>query len=279
MKHGVCKKFVGKGAVFCMAGVLAMSLTACVADNSLPEIPGITVTTQGQDPLSPVEGDPKFDNRLALAYAYYQAGRASSVAMAEVDKALELRPRSAEALTLKGMIYDQMGDVSNALVYLQRAASIEPNNGNYVHNYGNELCVAQHYAEGIAHLQRAAEMQTNTRRSQSWAAMGACYRASGDLARAESAFLQAVELEPYNATANYQLAEFMFLRNDYHGAKIHLERMGSVHTLNAQGLWLGVKICRQLGDVYGMNQYAKQLQNKFPNSREAAALARGDFYQ
>lgn len=279
MKYAGYKKLAGKSVLFCVAGFLAMSLTACVTDNSLPDTAVNTKPVQTLDPLNPVSGDPKFDNRLALAYAYYQAGTASSIAMAEVDKALELRPRSAEALTLKGMIYDQMGDINNALVYMQRAVSIEPNNGTYVHNYGNELCIAQRYADGIAQLQRAAEMQTNTRRSQSWAAMGACYRSIGDLARAEGAFLQALQLEPSNMAANYQLAEFMFLRNDYQGAKIHLDRMGSVHTLNAQGLWLGVKIYRQLGDVYMMGQYSKQLQSKFPNSKEAAALARGDFYQ
>ncbi|MGL4668038.1 MAG: tetratricopeptide repeat protein, partial [Saezia sp.] len=164
-------------------------------------------------PMAPEQD--RFDIRMKLAVAYFQGGKENAnTALAEVNKALELRPRSAEALSLKGMIYDQMGDAPNAIAHLKSAVSIDPNNGDLMHNLGTMLCNQGQYMDGAAHLEKAVSLPNNTNVVRSWVMIGECYRKAGSVQRAETAYHQVLYLEPSNVVALAQLGDMMYSRND-----------------------------------------------------------------
>ena len=46
---------------------------------------------------------------------------------------------------------------------------------------------------------------------------------------------------------------------------------------SAEGLWLGIRIERKLGDKSTENSYANQLRRRFPSSREYQQMQRGEY--
>jgi len=236
--------------------------------------------TGGGEPITTMPNKPdqqRYDSRMKLAYAYYQGGKYDT-ALIEVDRALELRSRSGEAVALKGMIYGQMGDMEKAMGYLKTAASLEPGNGDLQHNLGTVLCNHGRYAEGIAYLEKAANLPSNTNKINSWLMIGMCYKNAGNVQKAETAYHQVLYMEPNNMAALGELGNMMFMRNDIAGAQEYLGRIGPMRNMNASALWLGVKLAHQQGDAYLMGQYAKTLRDRYPSSPEAAALNRGDYH-
>jgi len=262
---------VSAAAVLCgAAGCVTTETTQLSGTGGIPD------TNMAAATRAPVDNQKRYEARLQLAVAYYQAG-AYSVALDDVNKALEAKPNAPEAISLKGMIYDQMGDKAQGLAFLRQAASIDKSNGDYLHNYGAALCSNKQTSEGIASLQQAIAIPSYPNKASSWAAIGACYAEAGNVVQAENAFHQALSLDPRNVYALYQLSNFMFNRNDVQGAKYYFDQLPGLNNLNSAALWLGIKIARQQGDAYRMSQMARVLRANFPASKERAALERGDF--
>ena len=113
------------------------------------------------------------------------------------------------------------------------------------------------------------------RPSASYVNAGVCSRRRGDVASAEDYFQRALKTRPGQPQALYQLADMSFARGDFRGAKAYLNRLTQVAVPNAEMLWLGVRVERRLGDRNAEASYALQLRNKFPDSKEARALAAG----
>lgn len=240
------------------------------------------VTQQGGSNQRIADGKPgtvdeRFDIRLRLAAAYMQGG-SYEVAMTEVNRALELKSRSSEAIALKGMIYSQMGDIDQAVVNLKKAVAIDSNNGDLYHNLGALLCTYDRGLEGVAYLEKAATMPNNSDVAKSWLVIGDCYRKAGNIQKAETAYHQVLYLDPFNSMGLGRMAAILYNHyNDPIGAQDYLNRIGSTNAMDAATLWLGVKLARDRGDAYLMGQYAKSLRDRFPSSEEAAALNRGDY--
>ena len=54
-------------------------------------------------------------------------------------------------------------------------------------------------------------------------------------------------------------------------------RINNSEQANAETLWLGIKIERQLNNAQVVEQLAQQLQRRFPRSKEWSAYQRGAF--
>lgn len=266
--------FLKPGLVLSVVTVLVLS-AGCSTTYTVKDDNVVGGPTTSDGPARP-DVNKQYEARYQLALAYYQGGQAE-FALEEVNKALEFRPGSADAIALKGMIYEQMNDSASALHFFKRAIALAPNNGDHLHSYGASLCRNKQYSEGIARLQQAANMGGNANTARTWGALGACYMAGGDSIQAENAFHQALKLDPRNGFVLYQLANLMLQRNDLDGAHQYFSQLESLGNPGAAGLWLGIKIARQRGDAYSMGQYARVLRERYPNSLERAALERGDF--
>lgn len=225
---------------------------------------------------APIDQARRYETRFDLAVAYYQGGQ-YEVAMQEVDKALQVKSRSPEATLLKGMIYERQGASDSALEYMRRAMSYKPGDGDYIHNYGVALCSNKNYAEGIKYLSQAINVKGYVRVANSWAGIGSCYAAQGHAQQAEEAFKKALELDPSNGYALYQLTNFLYNNGDYHAARQYFNRFGVFTQQNAATLWLGIRIAHKQGDALFGSQLARILRERFPASAERNALERGDF--
>jgi type IV pilus assembly protein PilF len=108
-------------------------------------------------------------------------------------------------------------------------------------------------------------------------AMGLCQLKDGHRGDAESSLLKSYELDAGNPITGYNLALMTYERKDFVRSQFYVRRINNSELANAESLWLGIKIERQLDSRDGMTQLGTQLIKRFPKSAEAAAYERGAF--
>lgn len=240
-------------------GLLAFTLTACVS-------------TGGQ------EGSDEEAARVntQLAAAYLNRGDVD-LAMEKVDRALEQDGDYAEAYLVKGMILARAEEYDDADDYYRRAARLGKGNATVQNNVAAYLCRRGHLGDGEQMFLDVARMPTYSRPAVAYTNAGLCAKRVPDTERAERHFRRALELEPSYGQALWQMAELSLEKKDYLPARAFLQRLEGVRALGPDGLWLGVRIERALGDEAAERRYASILLRDFPESPEAGLLTgRGD---
>jgi type IV pilus assembly protein PilF len=92
--------------------------------------------------------------RLELAVGYLDQGQ-PSVALDEVKLAIAADPRSADAYSLRGLIYMRLNDFGLARDSFNRGIALNPRDGNIMHNLGWLACQESRFAEAILNLDKA----------------------------------------------------------------------------------------------------------------------------
>ena len=86
------------------------------------------------------------------------------------------------------------------------------------------------------------------------------------------------ELDPANPSTAFAYAEVLYRRGAYERARFYVRRInGQPDQSNAQTLWLAARIERRMGNMGGVEDMARQLRERFPDSPEAQRLQRGRF--
>ena len=93
----------------------------------------------------------------------------------------------------------------------------------------------------------------------------------------EGPMLKAYELDPGNPITGYNLSQLLFLRGDLERARFYIRRLNNSELGNAESLWLGIKIERQLGHTEAVLQLADQLRRRYPSSSQLVSYERGRF--
>lgn len=230
---------------------------------------------------APTTGDESADRVRArihteLAANYFEIGNVA-VALEEVKEALRADQSFGPAHNVAGLIYARLKEDRLAEESFRRALNINPADPDAHHNYGMFLCQRKQEKEAIRHFMMAVRNPLYLAPDRSYINAGVCARRSGDAAGAAEYFLMALKVRPTQPQALYQMADLSYARGDYDEAKDYLNRLMQSAPSTAEGLWLGVRVERRLGDRNSEASYALQLRNKFPNSREARALIAGQY--
>jgi type IV pilus assembly protein PilF len=70
----------------------------------------------------------------------------------------------------------------------------------------------------------------------------------------------------------------LYRRGEYERARFYVRRLnGQADQSNAQSLWLAARIERRIGNLPGLEDFARQLRERFPDSPEFRLLQRGQF--
>ncbi len=246
------------------AALLAMLLGACAA-------PPASTRAVGSSPQAQ-----NARVHLELAEGYYQRGQ-SEVALGEAEKALQLSPDYVAAYNMKGLIEMGLGHDGRADSAFRKALSLEPDNGDTLHNYGWFLCSRGRYAESFTQFSRAQKVRGYRSAERTDLAYGVCQLRAGDAAGAEHTLRQGFALDPANPAMATNLALALHrLRRD-HDALFYIARVNDSPAANAQSLWLGVLIAHGLGDAQRQAAWTAQLTQRFPNTQEAIAVQQGHF--
>lgn len=215
--------------------------------------------------------------RLELASAYFGQGQAVT-ALDEVKRALLVDPENVGAYNLRGLIYASLGEVALADESFRRALSIAPADADSLHNYGWFLCRQRRFTEARSRFTAALAVPQYREPSKTLLAQGVCEAAAGDLPAAERLLLRSYELDAGNPATAFNLAEVLLRRGDTDRARFYLQRVNQVpERVNAQTLWLAVRIERKRGNLAAAEEWAQQLRSRFPNARETTAYEQGKF--
>jgi len=265
----------GRVAILACAAFAAAVLSAgCTTTTvSRPQ----TADSEANTPPKVADAGKRARARMELASAYFAQGQPDT-ALDEVKLALEADPKSADAYNLSGLIYASLGDPVQADASFRRSLELNPQSGGTLHNYGWFQCQQGRYAEAQASFTRALAVPQYRDMPRTMLVQGVCYARSGNLVEAEQILNRAFEIEPGNPAVAVNLAEVLYRRGQYERARFYIKRVNSQPDQStAQTLWLGVRIENRAGNRAQMADLANQLRNRFPQSREAAALDRGQF--
>lgn len=267
-----------------MAGIVTLAVLAVLAGCTT------TTTTTSTGPAGDTEarpgrlaaadkGDPerRAKVRLELASAYLSRGQFDT-ALEEARQALAAKPDWPDAYSLLALIYASQGDNRQAEQSFQRALQLSPQDGNLMHNYGWYLCQQRRFADADRQFQSALAQPQYRDLARTLMAAGVCQARDNRMAEAERSLARAFELEPANPAVAYNLSDLLYRRGDYERARFYVSRVNAVPDYtNAQSLWLAARIEKRAGNASGLEDAARKLRDRFPQSPETALLDQGKF--
>jgi type IV pilus assembly protein PilF len=260
-----------------MSRLLTGFVLACcallVACTTVTTVNGVEVSDAGKAEAEPRK---RAQIRTELAATYFQT-RQLSVALEEVQRALQIEPNYAPAHAVRGLIYMDLGDVREAEASLTRALQLEPDNGNILNNYGWFLCQNGRERESIAYFERAASNRLYATPGMALRNAGICLLRSGNSERAEEMLRRSFERDASDPVTKFQLAQLYLKQNRIERARFYYRLLDKVPQKSAEVIWLGVRIARANGDLRTERELGTELQQRFPESKEYSALRRGAY--
>jgi len=195
-----------------------------------------TVNTKG-DPTKAVQV------RTQLAAEYIKSNDYDT-AKRTLDQALDIDSRDASANMMMGVLLQREGSPQN----------VEPKNAQARNNYGTYLYQIGRYNDAIDQLQVAASTLGYDQRYRAFENLGRAYIQVGRVAEAEAAFKQALQVSSNAYLAMIEMAEILYLRQQYAEATQYYEqfvRAVGEKNLDARALWIGIRIARANHDTLG----------------------------
>ena len=152
--------------------------------------------------LAVAEMDPNdIDSRSRLAELFL-AVRDYLKALKYVNEVLNLNSRQAEALFLKGYIYLELEDTTNAVKFVEQAIDARPDYFEAFDLLG-VISAVRNDNRAIDYYTRAAEIQPGN--SMVYYKLGLFFQERAEWNRAIESYYKAVELDPKNAFAHFNL--------------------------------------------------------------------------
>lgn len=279
LKPEVCRSLWSLGWAAGAASVLAAAalLSACAARSSGGKDDGGMATKDLVTASDQSEASKRANVRMELAVAYFGRGEMTT-ALDQVKLAIVADPTIAAAFNLRGLIYANLAEETLAEESFRRALQLDPKDGDSMQNFGYYLCQKKRYAEAETLFDRALALPRYQQVARTWLTKGVCEAIADQLPQSEISLMRAHELDPTNPSTSVNLSEVLLRRGEYERARFYIRRVNAQPGVaNAQTLWLAARIENRLGNSSGRQEFGNQLQHRFPDSREAAAYARGDF--
>lgn len=269
----------------CLSAIALMVLAGCTSNRppapvlATPGVAGVGSPTTERpvaDRPPANEAESRARIHVELGEAYLQAGN-FGVALDEAKIALGYAPDYAPAFLLVASVHMFLEDPAAARANFDRAAQLAPHDPEVNNTYGWFLCASGQEKAGLERLavasrnpyyQHPARIQVNT---------GLCHLRLKDRGAAEASFLRALQLEPGNPAALFQLADLAFRGGNPEAAQRYLVALHRSRPPTAQSAWLGLRTERMLGNREAAGSYAQQLKSRFPTSGEYQLLLQGHF--
>lgn len=239
--------------------MLCAVLSACTTQNG----PALKENQTKQDTARPF---------IQLGQKYMEMGKLE-IAKENLLKALTYDPQSVDAHTVLATLYDRVGDHQAAEENFRIAAELAPKAGGANSNYGLYLCKLGKFAESRKYFDIALADGFYNDRGTVYTNAGTCQLlGKGPLDQAESDFRHALEINPDNSQALFQLASVLYQKNDFFKARAFIQRFDALGQPNPDALLLARNIETRLGHADAAHDYAQRLRNQFPDSEQAHTL-------
>lgn len=259
-------------ALFTVLVAGMVSLTGCVSSTAVPSAKNSDILTSSDEP----ESRRRARIRLELAAGYYNNGQ-TTIALDEIKQSIHVDPNLFEAHNLRGLIYMRLNDIPLAEESFKKALDLNPKAATVQHNYGWMLCKQGRMQESMQLFTAALNNPLYTDRAKTLMTQGLCQLESGQRKSAEASLLRSYEIDPSNPIVAYNLALIFFQNSEYARSQIYLRRLNNSQLANAESLWLGVKVERELSNSGAADQLGEQLKKRFPHAKETISFERSAF--
>lgn len=258
-------------ALASVLGIVAL-LGACAAPGAGP---GATSPVELRTASDHTDADRRAAVRMELASLHFGRGQYET-ALDEIKLALQSKPDLGAAFSLRGLVYATMGEVALAEDSFIRALQVNPRDADTMHNRAWFLCQRDKHAEADRLFEQALATPLYRDTQRTLLAQGVCLARAGKLEEAERKLSRAYELDPTNPSTALNLSEVLYRRGDYERARFYIRRVNLREELsNAQTLWLALRVEHRLGNRAAMDEFGRQLRNRFPQAAETLAYERG----
>ncbi|MFN5047427.1 type IV pilus biogenesis/stability protein PilW [Roseateles sp.] len=252
-----------------LALALALGLLGCAGTH--------TGSTEPRTASDQTDLDRRAAVRVELAYGYFARGQLPT-ALDELKQALMVKPDMVEALGLRGLVYAAMGEMTLAEESFRRALALKPSDPDTLHNYGWFLCQQGRFPDAGVQFERALAQPQYRGVARTLLAQGVCEATAGRLGAAERTLARAFEQDPSNPAIAMNLADVLYRNGQHERARFYVKRVNEQpEQVNAQSLWLALRIERRLGNTISVGEYGQQLRRRFPQAPETQALNSGRF--
>lgn len=245
-------------------------LAACAGGSGRPE----SGLARSGNPAS--EGHPRARVHTELGAGYYARGQ-YAVALESLNRALEADAAYAPAYNVLALVRAELREDAKAEAAFQRALELQPGLSEAHNNFGLYLCQRGRVDEAMKHFETALDNPIYATPEKALVNAGACSLKAGALDRAEVLFTRAMKLVPGLEGALLGAAEVDYRRQRWLAARAKLQRAQGGGSLNAQALWLAVRVERALGDADSAAAYGTQLMQRFPESPQTQWWANRQF--
>jgi type IV pilus assembly protein PilF len=211
------------------------------------------------------------DANIQLGVAYMREGDMDT-ALVKLQKALDENPDSATANGTLAILYSRIGEDQLAEKHFKIALRLSPDDPQTHNNYGQYLCGRGEYTQALEQFSAAASDPLYPGLPAALTNAGICSGNIPDAKQAEDYFRQALDHDQNYTPALLQMANLMYTQANYLAARGYIQRFDGVSKPNAESLWLGVRIESALGDMSASGNYAMQLENNFPDTKQAQSL-------
>jgi type IV pilus assembly protein PilF len=209
---------------------------------------------------------------VQLGQHYLELGKLD-VAKEDLLKALKFDPKSVDARTVLATLYDRVGDRTQAEQYYREAADLQPTAGAVNNNYGLYLCKLGKFEQAQKRFDIAKADGFYNAKDIVYLNAGTCtLLAKGSIDQADGDFRRAIEVNPKNAQALFQLASVLYEKGDYFKARAFIQRFEALDQPSPDALLLARNIEVKLGNNESARDYAQRLHTQFPESAQTRSL-------
>ncbi|MBU6247244.1 MAG: type IV pilus biogenesis/stability protein PilW [Xanthomonadaceae bacterium] len=193
-------------------------------------------------------------------------------ALQKLTLALQFDENYAPAHTVIAVVYEKINDLVHAEQHYRRAVELEPNRGGPNNNLGAFLCRIGKPVEAETYFRKAITDPFYKTPDVALTNAGICQVKAHREAAAEKDFRDALQRNPNNAEALYQMASALYQNDDAFHASAFLQRFDALGHPTPDSYVLGYRIESRLGNTDAAQSYRQRLLRQFPDSDQAARL-------
>lgn len=208
-----------------------------------------------------------------LAANYMRRGQ-FEIARQELEEALKIAPRDADANFAMATLLNSQRQPKKAAKYYRDAVRYAPDNGDMRLEYGAFLCRYGDRHEGEEEIAQVLKNPAFANQGQAWFRAGECHFNQGDNVRARDALEKSLRYNKRLPPALMLLALINFEQKNYMKTRAYVQRYLAASSPNPRILYLGMKTEQVLGAKDLALDYKGRLLEQFPDSAEVRMLDR-----
>lgn len=205
--------------------------------------------------------------RLTLGLAYLNEG---NIVQAQQNLTQALLYSENDYQVLQGMALYQhyVGEYNTAAYYYKQALKQNAMDAGILNNYGTLLCQLGQYEEAQKQYNNAINIQDYRYLADSLENSGYCFLQCGDRVNAQRALLEALSKAPSKGENTLLTAERYMKQQQYQDAQFLLDTYEKVLPLNANSVWLQLRLAIVEQQPEKITYYRDQLATHFPQSEQ-----------